>query len=196
MKRYSMGALGALSALAAMTALGLARPAAADPCDGYTWNVAHERAVFATHAAAVTAASAGGTVPLLEADRLYDIALAPQSGVSYVMKPQKKALPDGAYGGLVHLHIPAAGQYRVSMDVPFWIDVIADHRFAPTTDFTGMRGCKAPHKIVQFPLPAGDDLVLQFSGAASAHVHVTITAAPPGAPSPAHSGGMAPAKDP
>ncbi|HTY51032.1 MAG TPA: hypothetical protein VMB48_15200 [Steroidobacteraceae bacterium] len=189
MKRISMGALAAVAVMAAPV---LAQQAA-DPCDGYAWNVAHERAVFAMPPAAVTAATAGGAAPTLETDHLYDIALAPQSGVTYVLKPAKKALPDGAYGGLVRLHIPVAGQYRVSMDVPFWIDVVAGGQFAPTTDFTGMRGCMAPHKIVEFPLPAGNDLVLQFSGAASSHVHVTVTPAPPGSPvAPAHPTGMAP----
>jgi hypothetical protein len=151
---------------------------AADPCEGFSWNVAHERALFATPAGSVTAATAAGPTPTLEVDKLYDIALTPQDKVSFVMAPAKKALADGAFGGMVKLHIPAAGKYRVSMSDGFWIDVITDGKFAPTDDFTGSHECRAPRKIVQYPLPAGD-LVLQFSNATSTSVKVTVTATPP-----------------
>jgi hypothetical protein len=151
---------------------------AADPCDGFSWNVSHERAVFATPAVAVTAAMAAGPTPTLQVDKLYDIALTPQDKVSFIMAPAKKALADGAYAGMVKLDIPSAGKYRVSMSDGFWIDVIADGKFAPTDDFTGARECRAPRKIVQYPLPAGSDLILQFSNAASPKVRVTVTAVP------------------
>ena len=150
---------------------------AAEPCDGFTWNVAHERAVFATPAMAVTAASAAGPAPSLDVDKLYDITLTPQGKVNFVLAPAKKALADGAFAGMVKLHIPSPGKYRVSMSEGFWIDVIADGKFAPTDDFTGAHECRAPRKIVQYPLPAGD-LVLQFSNTNSASVRVTVTAAP------------------
>jgi hypothetical protein len=150
---------------------------AADPCDGFTWNVAHERAIFASAATPVTAANAAGPAPSLDVDKLYDITLTPQDKVSFVLAPAKKVLADGAFAGMVKLHIPSAGKYRVSMSEGFWIDVIADGKFAPTDDFTGAHECRAPRKIVQYPLPAGD-LVLQFSNTNSATVRVTVTAAP------------------
>lgn len=148
-----------------------------DPCGGFTWNVAHERAVFATEPESVIAATRGGPAPTLQLDKLYDIALTPQDKVSFLLAPAKKALADGAFAGMVTLHIPAAGKYRVSMSDGFWIDVIADGKFAPTDDFTGSHECRAPRKIVQYPLPAGD-LTLQFSNTNSASVKVTVTAVP------------------
>jgi hypothetical protein len=174
-KRPAWRAALTLSAVAAATA---SLPAfAADPCDGFAWNVAHERAVFATPPAAVTAAIAVGPTPTLEVDKLYDISLTPQDKVNFVMAPAKKALADGAYAGMVKLHIPTPGKYRVSMSDGFWIDVITAGKFAPTDDFTGSHECRAPRKIVQYPLPAGD-LVLQFSNATSPSVKVTVTATP------------------
>ena len=168
----------AVIALSAVIATTASLPAfAADPCDGFTWNVSHERAVFATAAAAVTAATAAGPTPTLEVDKLYDIALNPQGKVNFVMTPAKKALAAGAYSGMVKLHIPTAGKYRVSMSDGFWIDVITDGKFAPTDDFTRSHECRAPRKIVQYPLPSGD-LVLQFSNATSPSVKVTVTATP------------------
>jgi hypothetical protein len=171
---------GGLAVMAAAVATVMASvPArAADPCDGFTWNVTHERALFATVAAPVTAATAAGPAPTLALDKLYDITLTPQDKVSFVLAPAKKALADGAFAGMVTLHIPRAGKYRVAMSEGFWIDVIADGKFAPTDDFTGGHECRAPRKIVQYPLPAGD-LTLQFSNTNSANVRVTVTAAPP-----------------
>ena len=169
---------GWLTAIAVVAAATASLPTwAADPCDGFAWNVSHERAVFATAAAAVTAATAAGPTPTLELDKLYDISLTPQDKVNFIMAPAKKALADGAYAGIVKLHIPAAGKYRVSMSDGFWIDVITQGRFAPTDDFTGSHECRAPRKIVQYPLPAGD-LVLQFSNGTSPSVKVTVTATP------------------
>jgi hypothetical protein len=176
--RFSGRRVGWLAAMA-LSAAATSLPAhAADPCDGFTWNVSHERAVFATPAAAVTAAVAAGPTPTLEVDKLYVVALTPQDKVNFVMAPAKKALADGAYAGMVKLHIPTAGKYRVSMSDGFWIDVITEGKFAPTDDFTGSHECHAPRKIVQYPLPAGNDLVLQFSNATSPSVTVAVTATP------------------
>lgn len=167
----------ALAMVAVVGQLASEPARAADPCDGSTWNVAHERAVFATPPATITAANAAGPSPTLALDKLYDVALTPQDKVSFVLAPAKKALADGAYAGMVTLHIPATGKYRVSMSDGFWIDVIADGKFLPTDDFTGMRACRSPRKIVQFMLPAGD-LTLQFANTNSPSVQVTVTAAP------------------
>jgi hypothetical protein len=150
---------------------------AADPCEGFTWNVSHERALFATAPVAVAAATAAGPAAGLEINKLYEIKLTPQEQVSFALPPAKKALADGAFAGLVTLHIPSAGKYRVSMSEGFWIDVIADGKFAPTDDFTGAHECRAPRKIVQYPLPAGN-LTLQFSNTNSPTVRVTVTAVP------------------
>src|ERR1700761_1593509 len=104
-----MGLLAAACSVAAgaaasgeQTAMTGSAPAAAgDPCASFAWNVTHERAVFATAAQAVTAASAGSGAPTIQVDKLYDIALTPQDKVSFVMSPAKKALADGAFAGIV-----------------------------------------------------------------------------------------------
>ena len=165
---WMMAMLGSMSSMSAL---------AADPCDGFSWNVSHERAVFAGASTPVTAASVPGPVPTLDLDRLYDIGLAPQDKVNFALAPAKKALADGAFAGMVKLHIPSGGKYRVSISEGFWIDVIADGKFAATDDFTGAHECHAPRKIVQYALPAGD-LVLQLSNTNSARVKLAVTAVP------------------
>jgi hypothetical protein len=153
-----------------------------DPCAGFKWSVTQERALFAGKPESAVAGRDATSAPAMAAQRLYEVALTPQDGVKFVLPPGKKALTDGAFAGLVHLRVPAAGLYRVSLDQAFWIDVVSGQQLVASTDFTGASGCNAPHKIVQFNLPAGKDLVLQLSGSMKDRVRVTLTPAP----APAH----------
>jgi hypothetical protein len=165
-------------ASAAACALLSAQVYAADACDGFTWNVSHERVLFATQPVAVTAAKTAGPAPALAVDKLYEISLAPQSKVNFALAPEKKTVADGVFAGVVKLNVPAAGKYRVSISDAFWIDVIADHKIVATDDFTGAHECHAPRKIVQYELPAGNDLILQISNGDGASLRVTVTAVP------------------
>ena len=167
--------LWAFLELAAVLAVSAAH---AEPCTGFTWNVSKELALFNT---AVTAQAGGKNVasaPLLAVDRLYELALQPQSNVSLAMKPEKKMLTDGAFAGLVRLQINTAGNYRIAIDAPFWIDVVRGGSAIPSQKFQGSADCQAPRKIVEFNLPAANDLFIQFSGATSERVRVTVTQAP------------------
>jgi hypothetical protein len=115
----------------------------------------------------------------VKTNTLYDLALAPQDSVKFVLAPGKKALPDGAFAGVLHFRVPSAGAYRVSLNQGMWVDVIGHQQLIESTDFTGAHDCSAPRKIVQYNLPAGEDLVLQLSGAAKDHVLVAVTPAAP-----------------
>jgi len=48
----------------------------------------------------------------------------------------------------------------------------------PAVDFQGHRACPLVHKIVQFDLRTGRDLVLQFAAGSAREIGVVITAAP------------------
>ena len=153
---------------------------AADPCAGFTWDVAREQALFAGKAHKAVAGATGDAAPLLETGQLYELTLTPQEQVHFAVTPAKKALSDGANGGLIRFRVASPGPYRFSLDLPFWIDVVADGQLVPSKDFQGRPGCSAPHKIVEFVLPSGKDLFLQFSNGVNRTVRVTIT---PSAPS-------------
>ena len=154
-----------------------AAPTMTDDCSGYTWDVSRERALFSTQATAVTAATSAAPAPALEPGRLYAVTLADQQQVAYPVAPQKKGHAGGTHGGLLRLHVPSAGQYRVALSDAAWIDVVAGHEPVPSAAFAGAHGCTAPRKIVQFSLPAGRDLVLQLNGA-DERILVSITPAP------------------
>jgi len=175
--KEKLGWLAAVACGAVAAAMASQMALAADPCEGFAWNVAHERALFATVPVALSAATAAGPAPTLEVDRFYEITLTPQNQVSFVLAPEKKALADGAFAGMVTLHIPSPGKYRVSISEGFWVDVITDGKFVPTDDFTGAHECHAPRKIVQYSLAVGNP-TLQFSNTNSATVRITVTAAP------------------
>jgi molybdate transport system substrate-binding protein len=149
----------------------------ADPCTRFTWDVSRERAVMKqTPRAVVAAVKAGADVPQIEPAKPYEVKLADQSAVTFVAKPGKAALADGAHAGLVRFRVARAGRYRVAISSKHWIDIVDGTMLVSSRDFQGQHGCERPHKIVEYELPAGRDLILQFSGSTDAQVIVAITA--------------------
>jgi hypothetical protein len=156
--------------------------AADDPCAAFKWNVTEERAVFSQKAQSASAGHDALSAPAMKTKTLYQLALAPQNSVNFVVKPGKKGLSDGSFAGVMHFRVPTTGAYRVALDQGLWVDVVSHQALVESTDFTGAHDCSAPRKIVQYNLPAGEDLVLQLSGAAKDQVRVAITTAPPATP--------------
>jgi len=162
----------------AMLASGLAAPCALaqpDPCTAFSWNVEHERALFATAPKTLTAGHDAASMPLLAPDRLYELQLGPQGQVGLLLPAGKKSSSEGGFAGMARLRLPQPGTYRISVDQSLWIDVVAGGRMIESADFQGRAGCVAPHKIVQYALPAGQELVLQLSAAAGPRARVSIT---------------------
>jgi hypothetical protein len=146
-----------------------------DPCTGFSWNIAHERALFATAPQSIAAGREPTPAPPLAPDRLYQLQLTPQGQVVMLLPSGKKTPVDGAFAGLARLQLQQPGTYRVSMDQPAWVDVVADGHLIGPSDYQARPGCFAPHKIVQYLLPAARELLLQFSAAAGRELRVTIT---------------------
>jgi hypothetical protein len=161
--------------LCALGAVAHAACAADDPCASFGWDIGRERALFAGVAQALPAGKDAESAPELVPDKLYEIALTPHDQVKFSATPGKRMPVDGASAGLAHLHLTSAGDYRISLDQGFWIDVVSQHQLVASKDFQGRHGCQTPHKIVLYSLPAGQDLILQFSGANSSRLRVAIT---------------------
>ncbi len=151
---------------------------AADACAGFKWDVTREHALFEGQSVALAAGKDAASAPTIGSDRLYRLQLTGQSDVSFALAPGKKMLTDGAYAGLVVLKLDAPGNYRVSLDGPYWIDVAANGKLAATRDFQGQPNCDAPHKIVEFDLSDAKQFVLQVSGSTKAVVQLTVTRVP------------------
>jgi hypothetical protein len=145
-----------------------------DPCAGFKWDVSRERALFGTSGQELAAGKDRASAPALVPNRLYRLQLSPRDQVSFPVPPGKSP-PAGGYAGLAALQIPAAGSYRVSIDLPIWIDVAAGGALVPARDYEAEHGCDAPRKIVVFDLDAGHGLMLQFSAADRAVIRLTVT---------------------
>jgi hypothetical protein len=59
------------------------------------------------------------------------------------------------------------------------VDVVVQGTPIPSRDFQGRAGCRAPHKVVEFVLPAATPLTLQFSAGDAATLRVAVLMAPP-----------------
>jgi hypothetical protein len=151
---------------------------AADDCIEFAWDVRAEHALFAMQPARLTAGIDAATAPAVSPDRLYELHFARQTEVRFPTAPGGRAPAEGAYAGLVHLKLAVPGAYRISSDQPLWIDVALGGALLKPQDFQGRKGCNAPHKIVEFSLPMGVELTLQFSDVRSADAKITITPTP------------------
>ena len=155
---------------------GLGTALADEPCTPMKWDVARERALFSGTPRPVAASQEASAAPQLVPDALYELALKPQQQVALSVPPGKKARTDGVFAGLARLHVTAAGTYRISLAAAGWIDVVGATGPLAAADHAG-GGCEAPHKVVQFELPAGD-LLLQLSSVADPRIRLTLTRAP------------------
>jgi len=161
--------------------IGMAGEAASaadtDPCTRFTRDVSRELAVMKQTPHAVAAAvKPSADVPQIEPEKLYEVKLADQRTVTFVAKPGKPTPNESAQAGLVRLRVEKAGRYRVSISSGHWIDIVDGRQLVSSKAFQGQHGCERPHKIVEYELPAGRDLTLQFSGSKDPQVIVAITA--------------------
>jgi hypothetical protein len=170
----------------AIAALSLFRQAYADDaCNAFKWDMKHEHALFIREGHMATAAKDDQSAPALDVDRLYLVLLSPQKSVKFAAPPSKK-MPAAdkktptadASAGLLHFRIAKAGQYRVSSDVPLWIDVVADGKAIAPVDFSSAHDCTAPRKVILYDLPAAQALTVQLSGSSETQAHITLTPVP------------------
>lgn len=151
---------------------------AEDACIDFKWDVSKERALFAGTPTALQSARESASAPVIVPHRLYRVHLAPQDQVTFAVNPGRKAAAKDAFAGLAALKLDAAGAYRIAIDLPVWIDVVAGGGLIPAKDFEGQRNCSAPHKIVEFDLGGGQPFVLQFSSGISEYILLTVTGSP------------------
>jgi hypothetical protein len=149
-------------------------PVQADPCGGYKWDVSAERALFATSPKPIAAGKDRASAAAAVANQLFTVTLHPVSEVSFPATPGR-APSSGSFAGVVALSVPAPGKYRISVDVPVWIDVASGAILAPVLDYEGQHDCSAPRKVVVFNLQGGTDWTLEVSAADRAAVRLAVT---------------------
>jgi hypothetical protein len=169
----------ALLLVLGLLVVGAAVPASADDsCLDFKWDVSQERALFAATPTALQTGRDPMSAPAIVPNRLYSLQLSAQDQVTFKVSPPAKKMAAAGYGGLATLNISAPGVYRIAMDLPSWIDVVADGALLKATDFQGQHDCSAPHKIVEFDLAGTRPLLLQLSNAGKDKILLTVTPAP------------------
>ncbi len=146
------------------------------PCVDFKWDVIQERALFAGPAEPLTAGSGEKSAPAMWLNHLYQIKLLPEDQVVLAAAPGK-APPISAKAGILTFKLAASGSYRIALDMPVWIDIVANGALIRAKDFQGQHACAAPHKILEFDLIGTRPFFLQLSGAADS-VNLSITTAP------------------
>src|SRR5580700_3218693 len=101
--------LGLIAAGMAVWAFLGTAAVAQEPCTPMKWDVAHERALFATAPRSVAAGKEAATAATLLPDTLYELALLPQEQVALPVPPGARARTQGAFAGLARLHLVAPG---------------------------------------------------------------------------------------
>jgi hypothetical protein len=171
-----IGGLACALIVGLVPAVAAARPMTS-ACPEYPWHVSREVALFAGASTRIYASVSAARAPIIRTDHLYAVRLAPEPRVRFVLPPGRAKRMSGDRAGLLRISVPAAGLYRISLDERFWIDVVAEGRLLPATEFHGSPHCAGPHKMVEFALPRGTSL-LQLSGYHADGVRLTVTAAP------------------
>jgi hypothetical protein len=149
-----------------------------DGCLDFKWDVSKERALFAGVPAVVKGGKDPASATIVIPDRLYTLRLASQDQVAFSVPPAKKPSASPSYAGLATLKIAAPGSYRVSVDLPIWIDMVSQGTLVAAKDYQGQHACNAPHKIVEFELQGAQPFLLQLSNAAADSITLTVTASP------------------
>jgi hypothetical protein len=165
--------------LAALLVLPFASTKAAqDPCAAFSWDVHHERDLFSKQPVDLASGKALADAPALTPDRLYELELRAQPEVSFSAPPSRTWPEQATYAGMARLTVETAGVYRFALDQPAWVDVVAGGVVLQSRDAQGRVGCSTPYKIVEFALPAGKSLVLEFSASITPSIKVTVSRSP------------------
>jgi hypothetical protein len=161
---------------AALMAAAGSAAADTDPCAGYKWDVSKERSLFAGVSQPLAAGANAAAAAAIEPNRLYALALKPAGTVKFPVASGKSSPSEGTYAGVLALRAPP-GRYRISIDQPFWIDIVSDGKLLTPTDYEGVHGCSAPRKIVVFELNGRDQWIVQVSAADQALVRLSVSPA-------------------
>lgn len=149
----------------------MARPACATVSDN---NLPADLKAWTGSRASEAAAAAGAAVPAIAPGVPYRVNLVPAAKVKFAKAPGQFRTPENSHAGLVRLTIATPGTYRISASTALWLDVRRDGTFAESTAHGALAPCTSIHKVVEFPLVAGD-YTLQLSGNPGASVILMVT---------------------
>ena len=160
--------------LAAALAWQLPAQAEADACKTISdANLPPAFAAWGQPAVAITAGASAKTATRIEPNKAAEVRLLPT--ITPVLAPEQARTPENAHAGLLNVQIPTAGNWRIAISNPAWLDVIGpDGKAVKSVAHGHMAPCTTLKKAVEFPLSAGDYLI-QISGNPGASVKLLIS---------------------
>jgi hypothetical protein len=149
-----------------------------DPCAAFSWDVHHERDLFGQQPVDLASGKALNDAPALTPERLYELELRAQPEVTFAAPPSRTWPMEASYAGIARLTVESGGVYRLALDQPAWVDVVVSGSLLKSLDFQGRPGCSTPHKIVEFALPGGKPMLLEFSSSVTPSIKVSVSRSP------------------
>jgi hypothetical protein len=140
-------------------------------CDKFKWPLDVERAALADAARRVASDAE------LQRDSAVAITvpLAPLAEAGLALPPERAPKRRDGFAGSARFAAGGqAGDYKVTLSKPGWIDVIEDGRYLKPLDYTGALDCPGVRKSVAFHL-SGDTFVLQVSDVQEPTIDVVVT---------------------
>jgi len=139
-------------------------------CAAFKWPLTQESQWFT--AANIPAAETGASFEAVPASAL-TVTLMDGAKAGFVLPPERKPKDGAPNGAVLHLTVPDAGTYQITLSEDAWLDVVQNGALKPSSDFSGAKGCPNLRKSVRFTLEAGA-ATLQISGASVTHVLVAM----------------------
>ncbi|MDR3436509.1 hypothetical protein [Telmatospirillum sp.] len=127
----------------------------------------------------IAAARSSGKVPstVIAVEKKYAVGLAPSALVHLVMPPERTMKSDAPHAGMLSLHIPSDGRYKVIVGKRARIDVVAGGKIMTSTAFGENFPCLSLRKFVEFSLEAGD-ATLELSSVSGRFIDVMVVREP------------------
>lgn len=142
---------------------------------GSSFDLAKELKLFQTESMKIRASDALESAATIQAGKLYQASLQPQSAIKFAARVGKVTIDDGSYAGLFRIAPAPAKTLRVTVSTAAWIDVVEGTRALESAKHTGVPDCPSLRKSVEFEVQPNAALVLQISGSTEQSVKVGIT---------------------
>jgi hypothetical protein len=134
-------------------------------CDAYEWDMNREMFLLDTAPIAVAALKARAEdarfTPL---DRRLRVGLHPTGEVALLAPPGRAHDAATSHAGVLLLHVPRSGAYRISSDQRLWIDVVGPDGVLKSSRFAMQTGCAKLVKSVAFKLEPEIGYWIQLAG--------------------------------
>jgi hypothetical protein len=171
--------IAAILACSVLPHVVLADGVSSEKCSQLDLNLSPTLSIWAQTPTGIAAALSPEKVPsaVIAVEKKYAVGLAPSAAVNLALSPEGTMKSDLPHAGMLSLHIPSDGLYKVMVGKRARIDVVADGKIVPSTAYGENFPCISMKKFVAFSLVAGD-VTLELSSVTSPYIDVLVVRDP------------------